>query len=63
MYDLLAATISEDLSLIMGASTDNLLKMKPTPPLIFSFFLFHSFILTSKIDDSRPPYLDGIPPL
>ena len=47
----------------MGDSRVNLLKIEPIPPDTTVFLLLPSFILISKIDDSLPPNLDGIPPL
>ena len=55
--------INEALSFTIGASIANLLNINPTPPFTANFLLLPSFILTSKIEDSLPPYLAGIPPL
>ena len=63
MYDLLPATRNDSLSSIMGPSTANLLNMAPTPPSTLNFLGLPSFSLTSNIEERRPPYLAGIPPL
>ena len=55
--------MKEDLSFTIGDSNVSLLKIVPIPPDKTAFFLFPSFILISSIDDTLPPYRDGIPPL
>ena len=42
---------------------DNREKITPIPPFTSNFFAFPSFIFTSKMDEARPPYIEGIPPL
>ena len=55
--------MNEALSLINGASMEIREKITPIPPFTSSFLALPSFIFTSKMDETRPPYCDGIPPL
>ena len=62
-YDLLRASIKDDLSFTIGDSRVSLLKIEPIPPDTDVFLLLPSFILISSIEEILPPYLEGIPPL
>ncbi|MNE17817.1 hypothetical protein D3C80_1108120 [compost metagenome] len=62
-YDLLAAITKDPLPFTIGASANKRAETVPIPPDVLKLFTFPSFIRTSRIEESRPPYIAGIPPL
>src|SRR5690606_32958512 len=62
-YERRAETMNELFSFRIGPASIMRLAMDPMPPVPSYSRLFPSFVLTSSIDERRPPNRAGIPPL